>query len=44
MFRISAYFGKLVVSTVILASDIEAATIAAEIAYADAGMIVVEIA
>jgi hypothetical protein len=42
MFRATAYYGRLAVSTVITAEDIEAATINAELAYVQADMIVVE--
>lgn len=42
MFRITAYYGKLAVSTVIIAEDIQAATINGELAYNDADVLVVE--
>ncbi len=42
MFRISAYYGSLLVQTVIVAEDIQAAHIAGELAYYEAELLVTE--
>jgi hypothetical protein len=42
MYRVTAYYGQLQVSSCIPAEDIESAMISAELAYVQADMIVVE--
>jgi hypothetical protein len=42
MFRVTAFYGQLWISSCIPAEDIESATISAQIAYTQADMIVVE--